>query len=72
VIPALEGKVAVVTGGASGIGAACAALLRTSGAAVHVADLAGDRRSTSPSAAISTRWPHGSTGWTSSSTPPAC
>jgi meso-butanediol dehydrogenase/(S,S)-butanediol dehydrogenase/diacetyl reductase len=42
VIPALQGKAAVVTGGASGIGAACAALLEASGASVHVADLAGD------------------------------
>jgi NAD(P)-dependent dehydrogenase (short-subunit alcohol dehydrogenase family) len=37
----LEGAVAVVTGGASGIGEACCRLLETSGASVHVADLAG-------------------------------
>jgi meso-butanediol dehydrogenase / (S,S)-butanediol dehydrogenase / diacetyl reductase len=42
VIGGLEGKVAVVTGGASGIGEACCKLLETSGASVHVADLAGD------------------------------
>jgi NAD(P)-dependent dehydrogenase (short-subunit alcohol dehydrogenase family) len=35
-----ENKVAVVTGGASGIGAAVAAQLRTAGAAVEVADVA--------------------------------
>ncbi len=40
-VSGLEGKVAVVTGGASGIGAACAALLERSGARVHVADRAG-------------------------------
>ena len=34
-----EGRVALVTGGASGIGAATAALLRDSGADVHVFDL---------------------------------
>src|SRR5690349_15100805 len=38
----LEGKVAVVTGGASGIGEACSQLLRRSGADVHVVDLAGE------------------------------
>ena len=38
----LEGAVAVVTGGASGIGAACCRLLEASGAAVHVADLTAD------------------------------
>ncbi len=38
----LEGKVAVVTGGASGIGEACCTLLKTSGAFVHVADLAAE------------------------------
>ena len=37
----LEGKVAVVTGGASGIGEACCDLLAASGASVHVADLTG-------------------------------
>src|SRR6476646_8401975 len=36
---AFEGRVALVTGGASGIGAATAALLRESGADVHVFDL---------------------------------
>jgi NAD(P)-dependent dehydrogenase (short-subunit alcohol dehydrogenase family) len=34
----LEGSVAVVTGGASGIGDACRRLLETSGATVHVVD----------------------------------
>lgn len=34
-----EGKVAVVTGGAKGIGAACAARLASEGAAVYVADI---------------------------------
>jgi meso-butanediol dehydrogenase/(S,S)-butanediol dehydrogenase/diacetyl reductase len=38
----LEGAVAVVTGGASGIGAACCRLLAASGAEVHVVDRAGD------------------------------
>lgn len=38
----LRGKVALVTGGASGIGAACAARLRTEGATVVVGDLACD------------------------------
>jgi NAD(P)-dependent dehydrogenase (short-subunit alcohol dehydrogenase family) len=36
----LSGRVALVTGGASGIGAACVALLRASGATVVAADLA--------------------------------
>jgi 3-oxoacyl-[acyl-carrier protein] reductase len=40
-VPGLEGAVAVVTGGASGIGLACRELLEASGAQVHVADLAG-------------------------------
>jgi meso-butanediol dehydrogenase/(S,S)-butanediol dehydrogenase/diacetyl reductase len=40
-IGVLEGKVAVVTGGASGIGEACCNLLAASGASVHVADLTG-------------------------------
>ena len=40
-IGGLEGKVAVVTGGASGIGEACCNLLTASGASVHVADLTG-------------------------------
>ncbi len=41
-----EGKVAVITGGAKGIGAACAARLAAEGAAVYVADVdeeAGER-----------------------------
>jgi meso-butanediol dehydrogenase/(S,S)-butanediol dehydrogenase/diacetyl reductase len=42
VVGGLEGKVAVVTGGASGIGEACCKLLETSGASVRVADLAGE------------------------------
>jgi len=42
VVGGLEGAVAVVTGGASGIGEACCSLLTASGAAVHVADLAAD------------------------------
>jgi 2-dehydro-3-deoxy-L-rhamnonate dehydrogenase (NAD+) len=41
-IGGLTGTVAVVTGGASGIGAACVRLLEASGAAVVVADLAGE------------------------------
>ncbi len=41
-IGSLDGAVAVVTGGASGIGQACRRLLEASGATVHVADLAGD------------------------------
>jgi NAD(P)-dependent dehydrogenase (short-subunit alcohol dehydrogenase family) len=40
-LPGLAGRVALVTGGASGIGAACVALLRGSGATVVAADLAG-------------------------------
>jgi NAD(P)-dependent dehydrogenase (short-subunit alcohol dehydrogenase family) len=35
----VEGKVAIVTGGASGIGAACAATLAREGAKVVVTDL---------------------------------
>lgn len=42
-IGGLEGKVAVVTGGASGIGEACGRLLSASGAVVRVADLGGER-----------------------------
>jgi meso-butanediol dehydrogenase/(S,S)-butanediol dehydrogenase/diacetyl reductase len=42
VIDGLRGKVAVVTGGASGIGEACARLLSASGATVLVADVGGD------------------------------
>ena len=38
----LDGAVAVVTGGASGIGEACCRLLLRDGATVHVADLAAD------------------------------
>ena len=41
-IGGLDGAVAVVTGGASGIGEAVASLLERSGAAVHLADLSGD------------------------------
>jgi meso-butanediol dehydrogenase/(S,S)-butanediol dehydrogenase/diacetyl reductase len=41
-VAGLEGKVAVVTGGASGIGEACCRLLEASGALVHVADISGD------------------------------
>jgi NAD(P)-dependent dehydrogenase (short-subunit alcohol dehydrogenase family) len=41
-IGGLEGAVAVVTGGASGIGAACRQLLEASGASVVVADVAGE------------------------------
>lgn len=39
--PSLAGKVAVITGGASGIGAACVRLMRQRGADVVVADLDG-------------------------------
>src|SRR6185312_15719185 len=42
VVAGLDAKVAVITGGASGIGQACAAVLRASGAAAVVADLDGD------------------------------
>jgi len=38
----LDGKVAVVTGGASGIGEACSQLLHESGASVHIVDLGAD------------------------------
>jgi meso-butanediol dehydrogenase/(S,S)-butanediol dehydrogenase/diacetyl reductase len=38
----LDGAVAVVTGGASGIGEACCRLLLRAGASVHVVDLAGE------------------------------
>jgi meso-butanediol dehydrogenase/(S,S)-butanediol dehydrogenase/diacetyl reductase len=41
-IGGLEGAVAVVTGGASGIGEACCQLLLRAGATVHVADLGAD------------------------------
>jgi meso-butanediol dehydrogenase/(S,S)-butanediol dehydrogenase/diacetyl reductase len=41
-IRGLEGAVALVTGGASGIGEACCELLLRSGANIHVADLAAD------------------------------
>jgi NAD(P)-dependent dehydrogenase (short-subunit alcohol dehydrogenase family) len=42
IVGGLEGSVAVVTGGASGIGEACVRLLERSGATVHVADLGAD------------------------------
>ncbi|OAB55325.1 short-chain dehydrogenase [Phormidium willei BDU 130791] len=42
VVGRLEGRVAVVTGGASGIGAACARLLAARGARVVVADIAAE------------------------------
>ena len=35
----IEGKIAIVTGGASGIGAACAATLAREGAKVVITDL---------------------------------
>jgi meso-butanediol dehydrogenase/(S,S)-butanediol dehydrogenase/diacetyl reductase len=38
----LDGAVAVVTGGVSGIGEACCELLRRAGATIHVVDRAGD------------------------------
>src|SRR3954454_22784017 len=41
-IAGFESAVAVVTGGASGIGEACCRLLQQSGATVHVADLGAD------------------------------
>ena len=41
-VDALDQAVAVVTGGASGIGAACCRLLETSGATVHIADRDGE------------------------------
>ena len=49
----VQGKVAVVTGGASGIGAACAATLAREGAKVIVTDLddAGGARPWSPRSA---------------------
>jgi NAD(P)-dependent dehydrogenase (short-subunit alcohol dehydrogenase family) len=50
VLGGLEGAVAVVTGGASGIGEACCRLLEASGATVHVAD-----RATVPSIDVTDR-----------------
>jgi len=41
-VDGLDGAVAVVTGGASGIGGACVRLLEQSGATVHVVDLAAE------------------------------
>ena len=41
-VDGLDGAVAVVTGGASGIGEACVRLLQRAGATVHVVDLAAD------------------------------
>ncbi len=43
-IQGLEGKRAVVTGGASGIGASCVEILEECGATAHVADMAGQPR----------------------------
>jgi NAD(P)-dependent dehydrogenase (short-subunit alcohol dehydrogenase family) len=45
-VPRFEGKVAIVTGGGSGIGHATAARLASEGAAVGVADLNGDAAGT--------------------------
>ena len=59
-IGGLDGAVAVVTGGASGIGAACCRQLEASGATVHVADRDGDPP-VDVTAPRSTRWRHGST-----------
>ena len=42
-IPALANKIAVVSGGASGIGEACVEFLHGSGASAYVVDLGGDR-----------------------------
>jgi NAD(P)-dependent dehydrogenase (short-subunit alcohol dehydrogenase family) len=44
----LAGRVAVVTGGGSGLGAACAARLAAEGCAVAVLDLRADAAPTSP------------------------
>jgi meso-butanediol dehydrogenase/(S,S)-butanediol dehydrogenase/diacetyl reductase len=41
-VDGLDGAVAVVTGGASGIGEACSDLLLRAGASVHIVDLAAD------------------------------
>jgi len=54
----LDGAVAVVTGGASGIGAACCRLLAASGAEAHVVDRDGDPPSTASrqDSTASTSW----------------
>src|SRR5512146_3066237 len=44
-IPTLEGKIALVTGGAGGLGEAICRMLNREGAMVVVADIRGDRAS---------------------------
>ena len=75
-IGGLDGAIAVVTGGASGIGEAVVRLLEQSGATVRVADLGGaepidvtDRAALDRLAASSSKPTAGST---CSSTPRAC